>query len=219
MTETNSSKPANQFEISLDKIENSIEFEKTFAKHFLNKIYPSEISEFFLNPGVEHHRLLSYLSTAFNNGIIIDVATELGQNALALSYNETNTIHTFDSRGKLTEEQKKTKWLSRNIIFHEQNLWNANVRKEWKDTILSSSIVFVDLDPHDGYMEYELYAWLKRNKYSGIIIFDDIFFPGMKVNFWNKIPDTEKYDISKVGHHSGTGMVIFQDSSRYEIRV
>lgn len=210
---------AKKFELRRDMIENNLEFEKEFATHFFNKIYPTEISEFFDDIGKEHHRLVAYLSTFFNDGIIIDVATESGQTALALSYNPTNTVHTFDVKGKLTEEQKQYKWKSRKIEFHEENLWNANVRKEWKDTILSSKLIFVDLDPHDGYLEYELYSWLKRNKYNGIIVYDDINFQGMQVNFWNKIPDSDKQNITHLGHYSGTGLILFPDSNLFEILV
>lgn len=210
---------AKKFELKRDMIENNLEFEKEFATHFFNKIYPTEISEFFADIGVEHHRLIAYLSTFFNDGIIIDVATELGQNALALSYNPTNTVYTFDVKGKLTEEQKEYKWKSRKIEFNEANLWNANVRKEWKDKILSSQLIFVDIDPHDGYLEYELYSWLKRNKYNGIVLYDDINFPGMQMNFWNKIPDSDKQNITHLGHYSGTGLILFSDSDLFEIVV
>lgn len=208
-----------KFELSREMIENNLEFEKEFATHFFNKIYPSEISEFFDDIGKEHHRLIAYLSTFFNDGIIIDVATESGQSALALSYNPTNTVYTFDVKGKLSEEQKQYKWKSRKIKFHEANLWNANVRKEWKDTLLSSQLIFVDTDPHDGYLEYELYSWLKRNKYNGMIVYDDINFPGMQVNCWNKIPDSDKQNITHLGHFSGTGLVLFPDSKLFEIVV
>ena len=142
-----------------------------------------------------------------------------GQDALALSYNTKNTVHTFDVKEKLTEEQKQYKWKSRKIEFHEENLWNANVRKKWKDTLLSSQLIFVDLDPHDGYLEYELYSWLKRNKYKGILLFDDIHFPGMQMNLWSKIPDSDKHDITHLGHFSGTGMVLFPGYSAFEIVV
>lgn len=208
-----------KFELDRNMIENNLEFEKEFATHFFNKIYPSEINEFFGDVGKEHHRLLAYMSTFFEDGVIIDLATDHGQDALALSYNTKNTVHTFDVKEKLTEEQKQYKWKSRKIEFHEENLWNANVRKKWKDTLLSSQLIFVDLDPHDGYLEYELYSWLKRNKYKGILLFDDIHFPGMQMNLWSKIPDSDKHDITHLGHFSGTGMVLFPGYSAFEIVV
>jgi hypothetical protein len=206
-------------ELSREHIE-KVEFEKTFATHFFNKIYPSEITEFFGYIGKEHHRLLAYLSTCFNDSIIIDVLTEHGQDALALSYNPSNTVMTFSHKNKMTESQRASKFQSRKIELHEENLWNAKVRKQWKDHILSSSLIFVDVDPHDGYLEYELYAWLKRNKYTGMIVFDDItHFDGMRNNLWSKIEEDEKYDISFLGHFSGTGLVIFPEYSRFEIRL
>ena len=49
-------------------------------------------TEFYGSIGKEHYKLLSYLSTLFNNSIIIDIGTHRGSSALALSYNSTNII-------------------------------------------------------------------------------------------------------------------------------
>ena len=56
----------------------------------------SSDSEFLGKPGKEHYKLLAYLSTTFNFKNIIDIGTHLGNSSLALSYNISNTIYTFD---------------------------------------------------------------------------------------------------------------------------
>ena len=49
--------------------------------------------EEFLGPiGKEHYKLLAYLSTLFNDTYFIDIGTNYGNSALALSYNNTNKI-------------------------------------------------------------------------------------------------------------------------------
>lgn len=203
--------------IDKDLIETTTEFERVFATSFFNKIYPTEVTEFFEDAGKEHHRLLSYLTTFIEDGVIVDVLTQRGQNALALSYNPSNTVHTFDTTSKMTDEQKQSKWQSRKIEYHQDNLWNANTRKKWRETLLSASLIFVDFDPHDGYLEYELYAWLKKNKFKGLLVYDDIYFDGMKENFWKKVPDSDKLDASPVGHFTGTGIIRFPDYCVFDV--
>lgn len=208
------------FKLNHDIIENTIELEKKFSSHFLIKNYDNEIQEFFDDVGKEHQRLLAYLSTLFEDSVFITTATCMGQDPLALSYNDSNTVYTFDKQCQLSEEQQQNKWKSRKIQFNQLNLWNAYVRKQWKDTLLSASIIMIDLDPHDGYLEYELYSWLKRNKYAGIIIFDDIhYFEGMKANFWSKIPESEKHDITHLGHFSGTGLIYFPEYATFSFEI
>lgn len=51
---------------------------------------------FLLKSGKEPYRLLVYLSSLFNNSIIIDLGTSNGASALALSYNKSNQIVSFD---------------------------------------------------------------------------------------------------------------------------
>jgi hypothetical protein len=72
---------------------------------------------------------LSYFSKLFNNSNIIDIGTHLGHSALALSYNDTNTIYTFDIVDKVETSIKNTP----NIKFCYDNLFDKNVFNKWKD--------------------------------------------------------------------------------------
>ena len=68
----------------------------------------------------------------------------------------------------------------------------------------------MDVDPHNGKIEYEFYNYLKSINFKGLLICDDVwFFKEMRDNFWYKIPNEEKLDISKYGHWSGTGLINF----------
>ena len=50
----------------------------------------------WLTAGQSEYRLYARLSTQFNNTTILDVGTRTGGSALALSYNETNNVMSYD---------------------------------------------------------------------------------------------------------------------------
>ena len=50
----------------------------------------------WLTAGQSEYRLYAWLSTQFNNTTILDVGTRTGGSALALSYNETNKVMSYD---------------------------------------------------------------------------------------------------------------------------
>lgn len=52
---------------------------------------------FFLNTDFEeHYQLLAYLSTRFDNKTLFDIGTLKGYSALALSYNPSNRVISYD---------------------------------------------------------------------------------------------------------------------------
>jgi hypothetical protein len=159
--------------------------------------------DFFDRPGKQHYRLLAYLSTLFNNVNIIDIGTHVGESALALSFNKTNIIHSFDIIKKNVRQQP-------NINFYIENLLEKEVQDKWKDIILGAPFIFLDVDPHNAHMEMEFYNYLKSINYQGFVVCDDIwYFKEMRDNFWYKLPDNEKYDLTQYGHWSGTGIFTF----------
>ena len=59
---------------------------KTYTK------YPALLT----NKEEQHYYLLAYLSNLVNNSIIIDLGTHVGTSALALAFNNSNKILTYD---------------------------------------------------------------------------------------------------------------------------
>jgi hypothetical protein len=144
-----------------------------FNENFKNIINETD-DEFYSVPGKEHYKLLSYFSTLFNNSNIINICTNKGYSDLALSYNKSNTIYTIDDISKL-------------------NIDN------WKEIILSSPFIFLDLVSTNGVMEYEFINYIKEIGYSGFIICDDIYyFKEVRNNFWYKIEDKYKYYLTNI---------------------
>ena len=80
----------------------------------------------------------------------------------------------------------------------------------WKERLLRSPLIMLDIDPHEGKREYDFYLWLRDNNYQGIVVCDDIrHFPDMRTYFWDKVAPEHKLDITDFGHWSGTGLMFF----------
>lgn len=203
-----------KIEITNEKLQ-SIFFETFESIISENDVYDTKI-EFFNQPGKQHYRLLSYLSTLFNNSIIIDIATHRGSSATALSYNLTNQIYSFDIENRVTNPKIIQK---ENIQLCYDNLFEKEGQEKWKDTILKAPFIFLDVDPHNGTMEWGFYQFLKNIKYQGFVICDDIwYFKEMRDNFWYKIPYHERYDLTEWGHFSGTGVFTFNPDIQFSKR-
>ena len=112
--------------------------------------YQTDDNEFYNVAGREHYRLLAYLSTFFSYKNIIDIGTHKGSSALALSYNELSGVFTYDIINKIAHFQTPKKIFSerKNIVRRYENLWDN--LEEHKDFLLSSPLIFVDIDPHEG---------------------------------------------------------------------
>jgi len=184
-----------------------------FESMYNHIVIDEDKGEFFANPGDQHYRLLSYFSTLFNNSNIIDIGTHRGNSALSLSYNKTNTIYSFDIVDNVRPDIKNVE----NIKLFQDNLFNKEVFLKWKDIILSCPFIFLDVDPHNGVMEIEFLSFIKEIDYQGFIICDDIwYFKEMRDNFWYKIEDQYRYDLTSLGHWSGTGIVTFNKDISFQ---
>jgi len=167
-------------------------------------------NELCSNHGDEHYKLLAYLSTLFDGKDIFDIGTHTGNSAVALSYNPTNTVHSFDVLNNYyTEASQSIKSIS-TIQVYLSNIMNAETRTPWTTRLLASPLIFLDIHPHDGFLEHEFYQWLLDNGFQGLFVLDDIwYFKGMRDNLWNKIPGCYKHDLTQVGHWSGSAVVSF----------
>ena len=166
--------------------------------NYCDKEFPGE-------PGKEHYRLLSYVASCFKNSDIFDIGSHRGSSALALSYESSNHVYSFDIERRGTNYDT----IPDNIDFVICNLFVPSERKNWEVKLLNSPLIFLDIDPHDGVLEHEFYMYLLSKDYKGLIIFDDIlYFPGMRA-FWDKIDPNHRRNMTEYGHWSGTGIVDF----------
>lgn len=151
------------------------------------------------NPGKEHYKLLGYISSLVNNETLLDIGTYKGCSALALSFNPTNQIKSFDIRQGL----RSISSTPNNVEFIIDDI----LKDKYIDLISSTSFIILDTD-HNGQFENDFYKHLKSINWKGTLLLDDIKLNKPMETFWDNITH-EKYDISYVGHHSGTGLVIF----------
>jgi hypothetical protein len=160
-----------------------------------------EHKRYFLSEcGSEHYKLLAYFSSIYNNVTLLDIGTYKGCSALALAYNPTNQVKSFDIRFGLRDISN----YPNNVEFIVDNIIN----EEYKSLVLSSKFIILDTD-HLGDFEHEFYKYLKTIGYKGILLLDDIKLNNEMKEFWNSITE-EKYDMSDVGHITGTGLVILK---------
>lgn len=172
-----------------------------YAKHKINT--PSRNKE-GCEEG-EHYKLLSYMSSLFENQTILDGGTRDGMSAYALGHNKQNKILSYDLfpvRPPYVEYYRNIQFLTKNLLLEDA------------EVIKSAPLILVDLDPHDGVQETEFFRILRSIGYKGLVLLDDIStgtfriqFPEMKA-FWNNIPEP-KWDLTRWGHGSGTGLVNF----------
>lgn len=152
----------------------------------------------------EHYKLLAHLSTRVRQGTIFDLGTHLGDSAVALSYGG-KPVETFD-----IADNVRGRPLPPNVHTNLVDLWSPEVREAWKEKLLASPLIFLDIDPHEGTREIEFVHWLEANEYQGILVLDDIwYFKPMRDHCWYHIEGKYKTDATRLGHWSGTGIVSF----------
>lgn len=151
------------------------------------------------------YRLLAYLAANMDTSTIVEIGTHHGAYALALSGNPNTKIYSFDVR-----RHTRLKDLA-NTFFELSDLWDAEPREYWMDTLLKSGMIVINACfQHSGSKEYEFIRWLKEKEYPGLILCTGFWIhKAMRDNFWYKIPHAEKLDITNLGDLRGTGVISF----------
>lgn len=176
---------------------NSIDF-SYYRDSFLKKGFPN--NWFFMDAGQEHYRLLAYISTLYKGKTLLDIGSYQGNSAIALACNEKNNVISFD----LDTQPVISKIKSKNIAFQIADI----LKLGYKETILSCPFIMIDTY-HNGDFEQEFVDHLNEIKYKGLVMFDDIYLNYEMKKFWTELKN-EKYDLTEVGHFSGTGLAVFK---------
>ena len=165
-----------------------------------DSVKAQEFKDYFLDsPGREHYRLLAYFSGMYSKSKLLDIGTYLGHSALALSYNQTNEVLSFD-----IVKNNNLKHQHSNIKFIIDNILN----EKYINIINSAPFICLDIN-HDGVSEQNIYNFLKKINWKGLLFLDDIYLNSEMKDFWSTI-SKKKYDVTKYGHFTGSGLVLFE---------
>ena len=149
-------------------------------------------------PGEEHYCLLGHLSRSLAPGsVAVDIGTYWGHSALALAVNPDVRVVTFD------------------LVSRELGRMPPNVdvvvgdvtSPEHADLLRRAALVVLDVDPHDGVQESQIYQHLKDVGFRGTLVCDDIRLNNGMRGFWAGIRGGR--DVTQHGHCTGTGLVDF----------
>lgn len=156
--------------------------------------------------GINEYRLYSFLSTFFNDCIILDIGTKHGRSAVALSHNSNNKVITYDIQDRISNKNHNF-YKKKNIKVKIGNILDDLN----EDLVSKCKIVMIDIDHYEK-TEKKIIERLDELKFSGLILLDDINHPYPDMNkamksLWNTINE-KKYDLTNYGHSSGTGLVL-----------
>jgi hypothetical protein len=179
-----------------------------------------------IGQNLEHYyAILVHLSTYFTDSVIVDLGTNRGGSAAALSYNKSNEVYTFDiaindEAISLFEQYENITYLIGNCI---ENNWNGQPQinppglrirplKSEREIFLSSELIFLDIDPHDGIQEAAVLDFLVENDYKGIMVCDDIGHQHPPMHDWWDSIELNTYTIAnKYASGTGTGIICFDN--------
>jgi predicted O-methyltransferase YrrM len=188
--------------------------------------WKQDVLEFFkADAGREHYKLLSFLVKQLPPQTIVgDIGTCYGLSGVALAVNPNVAVISYDivdcfeaysnlSKGKLTMKDCPR-------VYYRV----ANCLEPSELAIIKNlPLLFLDVDPHDGLQEINIIQALIKVGYTGIIVCDDIHLNPQMEDWWSVkmpafFPQLKRVDLTRYGHWSGTGAIVF-DSSKYDIVV
>ena len=188
------------------KQKNNIVFDKNIIKEQAYNDYKYLVDYMIVEargnyntPGNSDYPIYGYLSSLVDNTTILEIGTNQGGSAVMLTSNLTNKIISYDICKLFSDN------INRNIEFRIGNFMEDDIDYS------SIDIMTLDVDPHDGVKETEMWSFLENKWKGGLIYLDDIHNGSGMENFWNSIDSKhEKWDLTDVGHgFHGSGLVNF----------
>jgi hypothetical protein len=206
--------------------------------------YPTYEKFMMSPPGTEHYALLHYLTrkygksrSHFSEGCsyhVVDIGTRYIASALALGITGVPT-KTFDVPGSTerqrgfrdkTEEEWQRQVKSKGIDITFYNLQLNGISAEELKAYMNTPLVVLDTyhKPYTAPFEREfLQRMINEVNYKGLMVLDDIHMDEEMKRWWKELQDNanewgyKAYDISHLGHWSGTGILDFSDDGRLAI--
>lgn len=216
--------PGDEIIIDYEKIRNMDLSLRERLKHLTIETY----EKFFLEKaGKEHYAFMSYMSDTYGDcRHFTDIGTRYVTSSLAIGSNLQSPVWTFDRPGSTERKhafrgKTEAEWKSQaqsagvDITFHNLDL--LAVPDEEFRKYFGTWFVFLDTFhyPDTKPFERELFQRIRDVGFKGILGLDDIYLNDEMKKWWNEVREGAEaggyttYDITEVGHFSGTGLVDF----------
>lgn len=159
-------------------------------------------------PGKEHYALLEWIGSVFPGKTLLDIGTYRGASALALIGSGASPVITVDCSDHTGPGFSGAPGIAR--ILDDAVDWLET--EEAAEVVRECPVIMLDV-MHDGWTERHIYRRLGEIGFQGILLLDDIALNDPMTRFWNDI-ERPKLDLTRIGHHSGTGAVLFEGSEQ-----
>lgn len=181
---------------------------KSLAINGLSKIDLSEYKKYnldiynqylYLDFGIEHYQLLANISSNLKDKTFYDIGTNYGASALALGFNKSNKVKSYDVINLLPCSISEE-----NITFNIGNCIED-------DLLLKADLIFLDT-MHDGSFEKIFLDHLVENNYKGLVVMDDVNEYPILRSIAENVSQKNNYeiiDLTHIGHFSGTLGLVF----------
>ena len=216
--------PGSNIMIDYEKIRGMDKSPLERVKDFTSEEY---VKFLLSDAGTEHYPFLNYLSATYGDcRHFTDIGTRVVASSLALGSNLKTPVWTFDipasneRQGAFREDteesyQAKAKSAGLKIKFHNLDLLKAS--NEELNKYLGTWFVMLDTfhKPDTVPFEREFFQRMLDIGFKGILGLDDIHLNSEMKKWWKEVQDGAgeggyaTYDISEIGHFSGTGLVDF----------
>lgn len=167
-------------------------------------------------PG-EHYRILAAFMQLLKPERVVEFGTFQGRSSLSMmeTLPEQSEIHTFDliNYEEIPNTLLRAEDFENNRLNqHLDNLAEEAALEKHRSLLESTDFLFID-GPKDGTTEPCLVKNLNKIKFKKppIVVFDDIHNYKM-LKLWDELP-YPKFDMTSFGHWTGTGLVLWNNSS------
>ena len=167
-----------------------------------------EQNQWFTAPFGEHYKLINSLCKSLSLRKVVEVGSFTGMSALIWMLNNVSLTSIDIVPWNEFDDTVLSDALIQEASFSQKilNLMNVDSFNEMIPDFLSADLIFLD-GPKDGVFEQKVVPELidlLSGKGSWLLL-DDIHLRAMKP-CWEEIKN-DKYDLSLIGHSSGTGLV------------
>ena len=174
-----------------------------------NSVHNYDVNALFYGAGNQHYQLLATIASSCPDGTrFLEIGTRIGMSSLAIHQGSGGgtriSLTTCDIEDNIPEGKSVKAFPAINFLVKD-GFELLEAEEPW-------DVIFIDVDPHDGTQERRMIDKLIETGFKGILLLDDIHVNTEMQAFWDWIPVRRKIDLTKFGHSSGTGVVLFGDS-------